>query len=694
MWPNSLTIFCNPHKSKSHHGEKTLNDRRFFSTSCGALVGIISLIGCCHSALADWYISGAQYSCSAVSGTFRLLPYDTSSEAPNPSPDSGFTALSNGTSNLRCDLGKRKLKVQIGVTPPQSHGMCMGIGSINIFSIAADGVELLDKSLPFNWRCTSREDALVKILVRNNGAMVDIERCTIPVSGSDNTQTTPKCAKKSFDVDAIVAANAKIDHQLEDPQTQAKESATRLPPENDLAQVFAGTAPSGSKIPLCAHWSSVFLNSTVSPEKQRYGRIAGAQGERVYIHRTNPQLCQNADDDGCTARAYLLPGDRIAVGFICGAWTNIQYQSRIRSQPPVQGWVETARVYGVNPAITAGTLLKTEQSSQQPPAPGRPLLLAPTEPLQQALATKNSDQIERLITAGVSPDGADKSGAPLAAVIEVGDVSLVQTLIRLGANVNAHPSNFKCRNLTRGVKNQAIFNALHKAGIDLNCRVFGQTQLMSVAGDSRLWAWERISGNLNRNTEHLSDPLLLAKRLLSAGADPNAQDDSGKTALFYTMEKNNIDVAELLMDSGANPNISIDTFDGSAAQQSGSTPLMAAFYSYSLTNDPTMFRLLLARGADPNYRNTSRYDSDWDETTTGAVTFAGQTVLTRAAADGYYTLVRLLLETGADPTIPRQDGALPEAIATNNQYPKIAALIADYVKKRQLKLAPEKSGTP
>lgn len=672
------------------HGEHTLSNRRVLPGFCRVIVGAIGLVVCSHTARADWYVSGAQYSCSTASGTFEFIPYDKSSEQPDLPVSAGFTALPDGISNLKCRLGKRTLQAQIGVTLPQARGMCMGGGAVTISSLVIDGVELLTTRLPFNWSCGGDEDVLAKVLVRTRGTVVELEQCNTRVSLSDKTDASPKCSTKSFDVDAIAAANARIDHLLADPETQVRESATRLLPDNDLSQVFATVVPMGSKIPLCAHWSSVFLNAIVSPEKQRYGYIAGAEGERVYIHRTNPQLCQKTNDDGCTARAYVLPGDRVDVGFICGAWTHIQYRSRIRTQPPTKGWVETKRVYGINPVI--GNQQKSEPVLP-PPVPA-----TPADPLLQAVVARNTQQVERLIADGANPNGTDNSGAPLLDAIHTGDVDLVRALNKLGANVNAHPSNtfFKCRILNLGLNSQEIFEVLVKAGIDLNCRggQLGSTQLMDIAGYNRLWAWERIHTSPAHASERLRDPLLLAKRLLTAGADPNIRDNWGRTALFYTTEANNIDVAELLLNSRADPNIAIESQETSVAQQMGSTPLMAAFHWYSLTNDPSMFNLLLARGANPNYRNSSRYDREWDETTRGAVTFAGQTALTRASADGYYTLARLLLENGADPTIPREDGVLPEAIAKQNKQPIIAALISDYAKKGKLKGKPEKSNFP
>lgn len=157
----------------------------------------------------------------------------------------------------------------------------------------------------------------------------------------------------------------------------------------------------------------------------------------------------------------------------------------------------------------------------------------------------------------------------------------------------------------------------------------------------------------------LVDPKPLIQRLLAVGADVNAIDGWGRTALFYAVEANNVDVAVLLLKFGANPNIATSDRRVQGPTTWRNSP-HGSLWEYQSYRDPTMTRILLEHGADPNYRNESEYDAEWDETTSGAVTFSGHTVLTRAAQDGHYGLVKLLTERGADPTIPRRDGALAE----------------------------------
>src|SRR4051812_39383621 len=75
--------------------------------------------------------------------------------------------------------------------------------------------------------------------------------------------------------------------------------------------------------------------------------------------------------------------------------------------------------------------------------------------------------------------------------------------------------------------------------------------------------------------------------LLRQGADVNAREDDGTTALAWAASRSNIGIAELLLKAGANPNLT---------NELGIGPLFLA-----ITNGSTgMASLLIDKGADPN----------------------------------------------------------------------------------------------
>lgn len=60
----------------------------------------------------------------------------------------------------------------------------------------------------------------------------------------------------------------------------------------------------------------------------------------------------------------------------------------------------------------------------------------------------------------------------------------------------------------------------------------------------------------------------------------------------------------------------------------------------------------------------------------GSEDHGGETALSIAAEKGYLTVVRLLLQHGADPALPRGDGLLPAVVAKENGFSAIHDLIA------------------
>lgn len=87
------------------------------------------------------------------------------------------------------------------------------------------------------------------------------------------------------------------------------------------------------------------------------------------------------------------------------------------------------------------------------------------------------------------------------------------------------------------------------------------------------------------------------RSLLIAGADPNIQNRYGDTALIIAVENNNIEVADLLINSRLLPSINLDI-----QNDYGNTALMLSLYH----NNREIAFLLIYAGADPNIPNRDR----------------------------------------------------------------------------------------
>jgi ankyrin len=112
----------------------------------------------------------------------------------------------------------------------------------------------------------------------------------------------------------------------------------------------------------------------------------------------------------------------------------------------------------------------------------------------------------------------------------------------------------------------------------------------------------------------------LVRRLLRAGADPDAANDYGATALLEAATIGDDAVIERLLDEDADPNL---------ANPENMTPLMAV----ARTGNVRAARLLVEAGADVDAKE------DW----------AGQTALIWAAAQGQPEMIAYLISAGADP---------------------------------------------
>ncbi len=156
-----------------------------------------------------------------------------------------------------------------------------------------------------------------------------------------------------------------------------------------------------------------------------------------------------------------------------------------------------------------------------------------------------------------------------------------------------------------------------------------------------------------------------ARLLLDAGADANRTTEYGWTPLLTAVHNRYYRLAAFLLERGADPNI---------ANKGGWSPLYIATDNRNIesgdypTRRPDMdhldlIGLLLAAGADPNPRMASSTETRTIFTHQWLYE-PGATPFLRAAQSGDLTLVRLLLEHGADPALPTTNGTTPLMVAS------------------------------
>jgi ankyrin repeat protein len=289
-----------------------------------------------------------------------------------------------------------------------------------------------------------------------------------------------------------------------------------------------------------------------------------------------------------------------------------------------------------------------------------------------------------LLAAGANPNAANRYGmtpAHLAAVN--GDAVTLRALLEAGADANAVLPEGETVLLSAARTGSApAIDVLveHGAKLDAREKWHGETALIWAAAENHadavrtllkhgadpnlrsapeVWEKRRASQSLLPLGEW--SPLFYAARanaldagraLVEAGANLNAADPDGATALVIAILNAHYEFAALLIEAGADTNI-VDT--------SGMGALYAAVDMHRLTighgrpnprpvgllTAPDVVKLLLEHGADPNAalsNPTIQRQHTFGDFSQGA----GTTPLLRAAKSGDIELVKLLVAGGAN----------------------------------------------
>jgi len=267
----------------------------------------------------------------------------------------------------------------------------------------------------------------------------------------------------------------------------------------------------------------------------------------------------------------------------------------------------------------------------------------------------------------------------------------VRLLLERGANPNQCRPTGECALYISAGRDTEILRMIVNAGADVNRATdkFGYTPLGRVAGN-RPETFTRLLGSGGYRGQ-VPNSIESAQILLRAGANVNHVDGFRESPLRTAIRLNNLEMAKLLLASGADVHQRIDDSD-SVGEQRGNTILMVTIWWYEISKDIQAVELLLSHGANPNDANDLEYDEYCDATTKGKCSWRGYTVLTYAARYGWYRVVLLLLRYGADSSVPRGDGKTALDLAIEHRHPATAKLLRDY-QSRKLPPNPAVQGT-
>jgi uncharacterized protein len=276
----------------------------------------------------------------------------------------------------------------------------------------------------------------------------------------------------------------------------------------------------------------------------------------------------------------------------------------------------------------------------------------------------DAEMVALLLRAGADAKAANDYGATaLYAAAANADPGIAAMLLAAGADPNAHLSSGETPLMEAAERdNLETLRVLLSRGADPNARETngGQTALMWATSERHPSVTEELirrGADVHMRSNGGFTALMFAAQvgdtdsarlLIGGGAHPNdIVPKTGLTPLIIAAATGRAEVATLLLDKGADPN---------AVAADGFSPLQ-----YAATNKEAveMVRALLRHGAKPDVRLTQKKPT----VAASGIVLEGATALGLAAEINNLDAVKVLVEGGADPSIPTARNTTPLMLA-------------------------------
>jgi uncharacterized protein len=288
-------------------------------------------------------------------------------------------------------------------------------------------------------------------------------------------------------------------------------------------------------------------------------------------------------------------------------------------------------------------------------------------PLSLAATNGNAAVLELLLKAGANPNATQSEGeTALMTAARTGLPAAVKTLLAHGADVNAKESwRGQTALMWAAAEGHAdTIELLLEAGAQVNARSnAGWTAILFAAREGKIPAVKTLlAGGANVDDTLLARPGR-GRGAGAAGAGAGAgagqrPPSKGSSALVLAVGSAHFELAAALLDAGADPNASAQGWTAlhhlTWIRKPGTGSNDPAPYGSGNMDSVTLVRKLKAHGADVNARVTRRPNVG-----VTALNFVGATPFFMAARGGDTELMRLLVELGADPLLPNDDGTTP-----------------------------------
>ena len=302
-----------------------------------------------------------------------------------------------------------------------------------------------------------------------------------------------------------------------------------------------------------------------------------------------------------------------------------------------------------------------------------------TTAITEAAIVGSAPIIDALLKAGADPDTRNPEGeTPLMAVARTGQVDAAKRLLEAGADINAK-ENFGGQTALMWAAAQSqpeMVKFLASNGADLNAR-----------GVIRQWERKVITEPRPKDMNKGGFTALLyaaregcvecARHLVAAGADKDLEDPERITPLNMALLNLHYEFAAFMINAGADVD-KWDLFGRSPIYMAADTSTlptkgngaMAVLPSEDSITALDVARLLLQKGANPNLQLKRRppYRDVPQDRGGDTILAQGATPLLRAARAGDAPFVELLLKHGALVDLPSKEGVTPLMAAAGVEF--------------------------
>ncbi len=363
----------------------------------------------------------------------------------------------------------------------------------------------------------------------------------------------------------------------------------------------------------------------------------------------NKSIVNQAEADGTTALHHAVQADDVQlVSMLISAGASVTTANRYGLRP-----LTLAATHGSEPVIAL--LLKAGADPNTVTQGGEPVLMT-------AARTGRVEAIKRLLAAGADVNARERWLGETALMWAASEnhAAAVRALVEAGADINARSRLLDAPVLEfprsggpnspfpRGGWTALMFaarqgaidaaRALADLGANLKLAALPQTDIPLKAEE--LQSAERGVGTSALVFAIINVHYDLAAMLLEKGADPNVLDLAGMGALYAAADMNSLQWVQ-----GRPAPILTDTLDG-----------------------VDVVRLLLQKGADPNARLKTRPLKRHHDAGSTLNFGEGTTPLMRAARTGDLGVIKALLEGGANPFLALADGTNALLLAAGQGY--------------------------